>query len=293
MWGSPEGVQEEANNREVLFDDSKVTEDDWVLIEEIKNGSVSQDDGRVSSLQTLFEENEPQFSETTKETIPGQGSSSENENTDLSDRSSLGILIAEKQSDASDKSSLEILFAEAQPSEGEDKDISDISMKTDETDFDAKTSLQFLFDESLHNESTNTGNNSASLFTLKPLPDPPIVLAPNTGQSRHFYNRSYSADYYRGDPEVVIEPTVLRRRHVTRLSKRSGDSTALVGQVVLQKRTKQPGPEGASGVGRGEETRRRTRRANSVACGQNDNTHSRRRKRTADKFSGKGGRRNC
>lgn len=292
MWGSPEGVQEEANN-EVLFDDSKVTEDDWVLVEEIKNGSGSQGDGRVSSLQTLFEENEPQFSETTKETIPGQGSSSENENTDLSDKSSLGILIAEKQSDASDKSSLEILFAEAQPSEGEDKDISDISMKTDETDFDVKTSLQFLFDESLHNESTKARNNSASLFTLKPPPDPPIVLAPNTGQSRHLYNRSYSADYYRGDPEVVIEPTVLRRRHVTRLSKRSGDSTALVGQVVLQKRTKQPGPEGTSGVGRGEETRRRTRRANSVACGQNENTHGRRRKRTAEKFSGKGGRRNC
>lgn len=292
VWGSPEGVQEEANN-EVLFDDSKVTEDDWVLVEEIKNGSGSQGDGRVSSLQTLFEENEPQFSETTKETIPGQGSSSENENTDLSDKSSLGILIAEKQSDASDKSSLEILFAEAQPSEGEDKDISDISMKTDETDFDVKTSLQFLFDESLHNESTKARNNSASLFTLKPPPDPPIVLAPNTGQSRHLYNRSYSADYYRGDPEVVIEPTVLRRRHVTRLSKRSGDSTALVGQVVLQKRTKQPGPEGTSGVGRGEETRRRTRRANSVACGQNENTHGRRRKRTAEKFSGKGGRRNC
>lgn len=292
VWGSPEGVQEEANN-EVLFDDSKVTEDDWVLVEEIKNGSGSQGDGRVSSLQTLFEENEPQFSETTKETIPGQGSSSENENTDLSDKSSLGILIAEKQSDASDKSSLEILFAEAQPSEGEDKDISDISMKTDETDFDVKTSLQFLFDESLHNESTKARNNSASLFTLKPPPDPPIVLAPNTGQSRHLYNRSYSADYYRGDPEVVIEPTVLRRRHVTRLSKRSGDSTALVGQVVLQKRTKQPGPEGTSGVGRGEETRRRTKRANSVACGQNENTHGRRRKRTAEKFSGKGGRRNC
>lgn len=292
VWGSPEGVQEEANN-EVLFDDSKVTEDDWVLVEEIKNGSGSQGDGRVSSLQTLFEENEPQFSETTKETIPGQGSSSENENTDLSDKSSLGILIAEKQSDASDKSSLEILFAEAQPSEGEDKDISDISMKTDETDFDVKTSLQFLFDESLHNESTKARNNSASLFTLKPPPDPPIVLAPNTGQSRHLYNRSYSADYYRGDPEVVIEPTVLRRRHVTRLSKRSGDSTALVGQVVLQKRTKQPGPEGTSGVGRGEETRRRTRRANSVACGQNENTHGRRRKRTAEKFSGKGGQRNC
>lgn len=292
VWGSPEGVQEEANN-EVLFDDSKVTEDDWVLVEEIKNGSGSQGDGRVSSLQTLFEENEPQFSETTKETIPGQGSSSENENTDLSDKSSLGILIAEKQSDASDKSSLEILFAEAQPSEGEDKDISDISMKTDETDFDVKTSLQFLFDESLHNESTKARNNSASLFTLKPPPDPPIVLAPNTGQSRHLYNRSYSADYYRGDPEVVIEPTVLRRRHVTRLSKRSGDSTAFVGQVVLQKRTKQPGPEGTSGVGRGEETRRRTRRANSVACGQNENTHGRRRKRTAEKFSGKGGRRNC
>jgi len=292
VWGSPEGVQQKANNGEVFYDDSKVTEDDWVLVEEIKLASGSKQDGRVSSLQTLFEENEPKFSETTKETVPGQGSSSENDNTDLSDKSSLGILIPTKQSDASDKSSLEILFVEAQSSESADKDISDISMKTDETDFDAKSSLQFLFDESLHNESTNAGNNSASLFTLKPLPDAPIVLAPNTGQSRHLYNRSYSADYYR-DPEVVIEPTVLRRRHVTRLSKRSSDSTALVGNVVLQKRTKQPGPEGTSGVGRGEETRRRTRRANSVACGQNDNTHGRRRKRTADKLSGKGGRRNC
>ena len=175
-------------------------------------------------------------------------------------------------------------------------------MKTDESDFDAKTSLQFLFDESLHNESTNAANNSASLLTLKPLPYPPIVSAPNTGQSRHLCNRSYSADCYRGNPEVLIEPTVLRRRHVARLSKRSGDSTALVGNVVLQKKSKQPSlegssgvgrGEGSSGVGRGEETRSRTRRANSVACGQIDNTHGRRRKRTAEKFSGKGGRRNC
>lgn len=295
VWGSPEGVQQGVNNGEVLYDDSTVTEDDWVLVEEIKHGSRSQQDGRVSSLQTLFEENKPSFSETTKETILGQGNSSENDNTDLSDKSSLGILIPTKQSDASDKSSLEILFAEAhdQTSESENKDISDISMKTDETDFDTKTSLQFLFDESLHNESTNAGDNAASLVTLKPLPDPPIVLAPNTGQSRHLYNRSYSADYHPGDPQVVIEPTVLRRRHVTRLSKRSGDSTALVGNVVLQKKSKQPGPEGSSGVGRGEETRSRTRRANSVAYGQNENTHGRRRKRTADKFSGKGGRRNC
>ena len=293
VWGSPEGVQQGVNNGEVLYDDSRVTEDDWVLVEEIKHGSGSQQNGRVSSLQTLFEENKPSFSETTKETILEQGNSSENYNTDLSDKSSLGILIPTKQSDASDKSSLEILFAEAQTSESENKDISDISMKTDETDFDAKSSLQFLFDESLHNESTNQGNNSATLITLKPLPDPPIVLAPNTGQPRQSYNRSYSADYYRGNPEVVIEPTLLRRRHVTRLSKRSGDSTALVGNVVLQKKSKQPGPEGTSGVGRGEETRNRTRRANSVAYGQNENTHGRRRKRTADKFSGKGGRRNC
>ena len=294
VWGSPEGVQPEANNAEVLYDDSKVTDDDWVLVEEIKLGSGSKQDGRVSSLQTLFEENEPAFSETTKETNPAPGNSSQNDNTDLGEKSSLGILIPTKQSDGSDKSSLEILFADAHSSENEDKDISDISMKTDETDFDTKTSLQFLFDESLQSESTNAGNNSASLFTLKPLPDPPIVLAPNTGQSRPLYNRSYSADYYRGDPEVVIEPTALRRRHVTRLSKRSSDSTALVGNVVLQKKTKQPpGPEGTSGVGRGEETRRRTRRANSVACGQNDNTYCRRRKRTASKFSGKGGRRNC
>lgn len=294
VWGSPEEVQEETNNVGVSYDDSKVTEDDWVLVEEIRNDSGSRQDGRVSSLQTLFEENEPQYPKTTKETVPGQGSSSENDNTDLSNKSSLGILIPTKQSDASNKSSLEILFAEAhQSSESENKEISDISMKTEETDFDAKASLQFLFDESLENDSTNTGNNSASLFTLQPLPDPPIVLAPNTGQSRHLYNRSYSADNYRVDPEVVTEPTVLRRRHVTRLSKRSGDSTGLIGDVVLQKKTKHPGPEGTSGVGRGEETRSRTRRANSVACGQNDNTHGRRKKRTADKSSGKGGRRNC
>lgn len=292
VWGSPEGVQG-PNNEEVLFDDSKVTEDDWVLVEEVKNNSGSQEDGRATSLQTLFEENEPQFTESAKEKVSEPECSSENDNTDLSDKSSLGILFVDKQSDASDKSSLEILFADAQPSEGGTQDNSDISMKTDETDFGEKTSLQFLFDESLHNQST--GNNSTSQFTLKPLkPDPPIILAPNGGQSRHFYNRSYSADYYRGDPEVAIEPTVLRRRHVSRIPKRSGDSaTALVGHVVLQKRAKQPGPEGTSGVGRGEETRRRTRRANSVACTQSDNTHGRRRKRTADKFSGKGGRRNC
>ena len=293
MWGSPEGVQE-TSNEAVLFDDSKVTEDDWVLVEEIRNDSGSQEHGRVSSLQTLIEENEPQFNESEKDEVPEPEGSSENDTTDLSDKSSLGILLVDKQSDASDKSSLEILFAEVQPSEGETQDNSDISMKTDETDFGEKTSLQFLFDESLHNHSTIAGKNSASQFTLKPLPDPPIVLAPNTGQSRPFYNRSYSADYYRGVSEVAIEPTVLRRRHVSRNQKRTGDSaTALVGQVALQKKAKQPGPEGTSGVGRGEETRRRTRRANSVACAQCDNTHGRRRKRTADKYSGKGGRRNC
>lgn len=288
IWGSSEGNQEE-----VLFDDSKVIEDDWVLVEEIKNDSGSQESTRVPSLQTLCERNEPQFSETVKEKATEQGCSSGNENTDLNEKSSLGFLFAEKQSDASDKSSLEIIFAEVQPNEAESKENSDCSMKTDETDFGEKSSLQFLFDESSHNEIARGGNSSTSQFTLKPLPDPPIVLVPNTGQSRHFYNRSYSADYYRGDPDVVIEPTVLRRRHVTRLSKRSGDSaSAMVGPVVLQKRTKLP-PEGTSGVGRGEETRKRTRRANSVACAQSDNTHGRRRKRTADNHSGKGGRRNC
>ena len=167
-------------------------------------------------------------------------------------------------------------------------------MKTDESDFGEKTSLQFPLDESLHKERVDAENNSASQFTLKPLPDTPTFLAPNTGQSRNINTRSYSADYYRADPGVTIEPTVLRQRHVTRSSKRSGDSaTALVGQVVLQKRTKQPGPGGTSGVGRGEETRGRTRRANCVACVQCDNPHGRRRKRTAEKFSGKGGRRNC
>ena len=292
VWGSAEGVQQGVNNGEVLYDDSRVTEDDWVLVEEIKHGSGSRQDEQVSSLQALLEENKPSFSETTTETILRQGNSSEDD-TDLTDKASLGILIPTKQSNASDKSSLEILFADAQSAGHEDKDISDISMKTDETDFDGKSSLQFLFDESLHNESTSAGNNSASLLTLKPLPYPPIVSAPNTGQSRNPCNRSYSADCYRRNPEVVIEPTVLRRRHVTRLSKRSGDSTALVGNVVLQKKSKQPSLEGSSGVGRGEETRSRTRRANSVTCGQIENTHGRRRKRTADKFSGKGGRRNC
>ena len=290
MWGSSEGNQDEANNEQV-FDDSRVIEDDWVLVEEIKIDSGSQEDGRASSLQTLFEENEPQFSESSTEKAPEQHCSPEDRNTDLDDKSSLDILFAEKQSDSSDKSSLEILFAEVQPgsNEGETQDNSDCSMKTDDTDLGEKCSLQFLLDESLHNESTSAGsNNSTSHFTLKPLPDLPIVLARNTSQSRHLYNRSYSADYCREAPEAFMEPTVLRRRHVTRTSKRSGDS-AMVGQVVLQKRTKQ----GASGVGQGEETRARTRRANSVACGQSDNTHGRRRKRTADKFSGKGGRRNC
>ena len=115
VWGSPEGVQQEANSGEVLY------EDDWMLVEEIKLGSGSKQDRRVSSLQTFFEENKPSFGETTKETIPRQGNSSENEDTGLGEKYSLGILIPIKQSDGSDKSSLEILFADAHSSENEKK----------------------------------------------------------------------------------------------------------------------------------------------------------------------------
>ena len=297
VWGSPEEQPERTNN-EVSFDDSKIIEDDWVLVEEITNDdnyreqddSSSQEDERASSLQTLFEESKPEFSGSIKESSPGGEISSEKETSDLNDKPSLGNLFAEKQSDTVDKSSLEVLFAQV-PTDGENKDDSDCSMKTDETDFGEKSSLQFLFDESLHKETGNAGNNSTSVFTLKPLPEPPVILAPNAGQSRLSY-KSYSADYYRELPEIV-EPTVLRKRHVTRASKRSGEAAAaMVGQVVLQKKTKQPS-EGTSGEGRGQETRGRTRRANSVACGQIDNTHGKRRKRTSDKYNGKGGRRNC
>jgi len=300
VWGSSEEHPEELNSHEVSFDDSKVIEDGWVLVEEIRNdrhreqdGSNSQEDEQSSSLQILFEENKPEFSGSTKkETSTVLDNLPDNENSDSSGQQSIENLFAEKQSDTSDKSSLEILFAEVQPNDGEKKDDSDCSMKTEETDLGEQTSLQFLFDESLYKESTSAENNSTSVFTLKPLPDPPVVLAQNTGESRVLYNKSYSADYYREQPEIV-EPTVLRRRHVTRASKRSGEGTAdTVGQVSLQKRTKQPS-EGTSGLGRGEESRRRTRRANSVACGQIDITHGRRRKRTAERFSGKGGRRNC
>ena len=299
VWGSPEEQPERTDNGEVSFDDSKIIEDDWVLVEEITNDddyreqddSSSQEDERASSLQTLFEESKPEFSGSVKESPPGGEISLEKETSDLNDKTSLGNLFAEKQSDTVDKSSLEVLFAEVQPKDSENKDDSDCSMKTDETDFGEKSSLQFLFDESLHKETSNAGNNPTSVFTLKPLPEPPVILAPNPGQSRLSY-KSYSADYYRELPEIV-EPTVLRKRHVTRASKRSGEgAAAMVGQVVLQKKTKQPS-EGTSGVGRGQETRGRTRRANSVACGQIDNTHGKRRKRTADKYSGKGGRRNC
>ena len=296
VWGAAEELPQEINKGAVSFDDSKIIEDDWVLVEEITNSNCRQDrrkqqkGERASSLEALIEENKPEFSGCGNDKASGRVSSSENENSDTSEQS-LGNLFAEKQSDASDKSSLEILFAQVQPNDCQNKDDSDCSMKTDETDFGEKSSLQFLFDESVHKESSSTGNNATSVFTLKPLPDPPIVLAPNAGQSRGLY-KSYSADCYRQQPET-FEPTVLRRRHVSRASKRSGEgATAMVGQVVLQKRTKQPS-EGASGVRRGEETRRRTRRANSVACGQIDSARGKRRKRTAEKFSGKGGRRNC
>lgn len=290
VWGAPEEQPGQTNNGQVSFDDSKVIEDDWVLIEEITNhnqrqqdGSNSQGDERASSLQTLLEENKPSSS---GEISP------ENENLVSNDKNSVGNLRAEKQSDSDDKSSLEILFAEVQPNDTENKDDSDCSMKTDETDVGEKSSLQFLFDESLSKETKSAGNDSTSVFTLKPLVDPPAILPPNdAGQPRMLY-KSYSADCYREQPEIT-EPTVLRRRHLTRASKRSGESaTAFEGNVVIQKRTKQPS-EGTSGVGRGQETRGRTRRANSVACGQVDNNHSKRRKRTSERFSGKGGRRNC
>ena len=297
VWGAGEELPDETNNEQVSFDDSKIIEDDWVLVEEISNdrrqeeGSSLQDE-RASSLQALFEENkpEPDVSGSRNEKDSSQDRSSQNENSD-SNVASLGNLCADKPSDDSEKSSLEILFAQGQPNEGEKKDDSDCSMKTDESEFGQKSSLQFLFEESLHEQGSSAGHNSTSVFTLKPLPDPPIVLAPNAGQSSGLY-KSYSADCYRLQPET-FEPTVLRRRHVSRASKRSGEgASAMVGHVVLQKKTKQPS-EGTSGVGRGEETRRRTRRANSVASGQNESTHGKRRKKTADKSSGKGGRRNC
>lgn len=293
MWGAGEELPEETNNEQVSFDDSKIIEDDWVLVEEISNdrrqeeGSSLQDE-RASSLQALFEENkpEPDVSGSRNEKDSSQDRSSQNKNSD-SNVPSLGNLFADKPSDDSEKSSLEILFAQGQPNEGEKKDDSDCSMKTDESEFGQKSSLQFLFEESLHEQGSGVGHNSTSVFTLKPLPDPPIVLATNAGQSSGLY-KSYSADCYRLQPET-FEPTVLRRRHVSRASKRSGEgASAMVGHVVLQKKTKQPS-EGTSGVVRGEETRR----ANSVASGQNESTHGKRRKRTADKSSGKGGRRNC
>lgn len=294
VWGSSEENPEGVNSDQV-FDDSKVIEDDWVLIEEIPNhGEFAQEGRRVPSLQTLPEAKESQFSDNAKDTSAAPGCSSRTENTYLNEKTSHGFLFAEKQSNASDKSSLEILFAEVQPNKTESKDISDCSMKTDETDFGEKSSLQFLFDESFHNDIATGGQSAASQFFIKPTLDPPIIQVPNTGQSRQqFTHRSYSADFYRGNPDVVVEPTVLRRRHSTRLSKRSGDSaSAMVGPVVVQKKTKLPS-EGTSGAGRGDDTRKRTRRANSVACVQSDNTHGRRRKRTAEKCSGKGGRRNC
>ena len=299
VWGASEEQPGQTTNGQVSFDDSKVIEDDWVLVEEITNrnqrqqdGSTSQGDERASSLQTLFEENKPESSGPVKEPSSSGEISPDNENLVSNDKNSVGNLSTEKQSDSADKSSLEILFADVRPDDTGNKDDSDCSMKTDETDFGEKSSLQFLFDESLSKETKTAGNDSTSVFTLKPLADPPAILPPNdAGQPRLLY-KSYSADCYREQPEIT-EPTVLRRRHLTRASKRSGEgAAAFVGNVVIQKRPKQPS-EGTSGVGRGQETRGRTRRANSVACGQVDNTHGKRRKRTSERFSGKGGRRNC
>lgn len=295
VWGSSEGNQERVNSDQVLFDDSKVTEDDWVLIEEIRNhGESAHEDRRVPSLQTLPEAKELQLSDSVEDNSAALGCSSRTDNTDLNATTSHGFLFTEKQSNISNKSSLEILFAEVQPNETESKEISDCSMKTDETDVGEKSSLQFLFDESFHGDTATGGQSAASQFFIKPMPDPPIIQVPSTSQpQRQFNHRSYSADYFRGNPDVVVEPTVLRRRHVSRLSKRSGDSaSAMVGPVVVQKKTKLP-PEGTSSVVHGDDTRKRTKRANSVACVQSNNTHGRRRKRTADKCSGKGGRRNC
>ena len=298
VWGGSEEQSPPINNVIILYDDSTVTEDDWVLVKEIANekyrlrdGSSSQEDERASSLQTLFEENKPESSGFIKEeSSRGEISPKADEPSDSIDNQSAENLLAEKASDNSDKSSLEILFAEVQPTETEPKEDSDHSMKTDETDFSEKSSLQFLFDESLHKETSNAGNNSTSVFTLKPLIDPPVLLEPNAGQSRPL-KKSYSADYHREQPETV--ETVLRRRHVTRASKRLGEgSTAFASDPVLQKRNKKPS-EGTSGVGRGQETKARTRKANSVASGQSESDHGKRRKRTAEKFSGKGGRRNC
>lgn len=296
VWGGTEEQTQPINNVAISLDDTTVTEDDWVFVEETarenyrqRHGNSSQEDEKASSLHSLFEKNKPEFSASiTEETSRGE-ISLKNEHSDSIDNESVENLLAEKASDNSDKSSLEILFAEVQPTENEPKEDSDYSMKTDEANFSEKSSLQFLFDESLHKETSS--NNSTSVFTLKPQVDPSVVLAPNSEQSRPL-KKSYSADNYR-EPTELAEPTVLRRRHVTRASKRSGEcATIVVGNSTLEKRNKQPS-QGTSGMGRGQETKGRTRRANSVSSGQNDNNHGKRRKRTAEKLSGKGGRRNC
>lgn len=68
VWGSSEGNPEGVNSDQV-FDDSKVIEDDWVLIEEIPNhGEFAQEGRRVPSLQTLPEAKESQFSDNAKDT---------------------------------------------------------------------------------------------------------------------------------------------------------------------------------------------------------------------------------
>lgn len=298
VWGGTEEQAQPTNNVAILLDDSTVTEDDWVLVEETarenyrqRHGSSSQEDEKASSLHALFEKNKPEFSASIKEETSRGEISLKNEPPDSIDNASVENFLAGKASDHSDKSSLEILFAEVQPTENEPKEDSDYSMKTDENNFSEKSSLQFLFDESLHKETCNSGNNSASVFIPKTQVDPSVVLVPNSEQSPPL-KKSHSADNYR-KPTELAEPTVLRRRHVTRASKRSGEcSTIVVGNSSLEKKNKQPS-QGTSGVGRGQETKGRTRRANSVSSGQNDNNHGKRRKRTAEKLSGKGGRRNC
>lgn len=298
VWGGTEEQTQPINNVTISLDDTTVTEDDWVFVEETarenyrqRHGNSSQEDEKASSLHALFEKNKPEFSASINEETSRGEISLKTEPPDSIDHESVENFLAEKASDSSDKSSLEILFAEVQPTENEPKEDSDYSMKTDETNFSEKSSLQFLFDESLHKETSNSGNNSTSAFSLKPQVDPSVILAPNSEQSRPL-KKSYSADNYR-EPAELAEPTLLRRRHVTRASKRSGEcATIVAGNSSLEKRNKQPS-QGTSGVGRGQETKGRTRRANSVSSGQSDNNHGKRRKRTAEKLSAKGGRRNC
>ena len=284
LWSSSEKPAEEAKDDGALLD-SREIEDDWVLVEEIKGGisphgstlkqgKRSENEAGGSVLPTLSEVYEPGGSGNRQHvgTLPtGAGPPTKNERS------------------LKDKSSSDIIFTEA-------KDDSDCSMKTDNgSDLSEKNSFQRLFGQTRTDEDGGDGNGgSSSQYVL--VSDPLVNLAKNRHRKKQrVYNRSYSADCYRDTSGNmnIIEPTVLRRRHVTKSSKRSGEAAAImeVGQGANQKRIRHP-TEGTSGVGWGDETRKRTRRANSVASIQTD-SHGRKKKRTPDKFRGRGGQRNC